>query len=136
MAPDLRVGLAPALLVKLDALMARMAAVGHPMKICQGLRTAEYQHSLYLYGHDGNPGKIRTNCDGYVVKSNHQAAGDGLGHAVDLCFLGNDPFGPTQPWATFGAIAQAEGLRWGGTYKIVDLDHVEMPYLPLPAHAV
>lgn len=125
---DLRAGLAPAFLTKLDIVLDRMAKVGHPMKICQGLRTAEYQHELYLRGRDPqHPGKPVTNCDGYQQKSNHQVHTDGFGHAADCCFLGPDPFGPTQPWATFGAIAESQGLVWGGRFKLVDLDHVEMP---------
>lgn len=125
---DLRIGLSPVLLVKLDIVLDRMAKVGHPMKICQGLRTAEYQHELYLKGRDAtHPGKPVTNCDGFKVKSNHQAKASGLGEAADCCFIGTDPFGAHQPWATFGAIAEAQGLVWGGRFKLVDLDHVELP---------
>lgn len=51
--------------------------------IAEGVRTAEYQHSLYQVGRT-KPGKILTNCDGYKEKSNHQAKADGYGYAVDI----------------------------------------------------
>lgn len=133
---DLRAGLSPVFLIALDAVLEEMAKSGHPMKLCQGLRTAEQQHARYLQGRDpAHPGKLVTNCDGYAVKSNHQPHVDGFGHAADCCFLGPDPFGAAQPWAAFGTLAESQGLRWGGRFRLVDLDHVEMQDLPLPAHA-
>ena len=54
--------------------------------ISQGVRTAEYQNSLYQQGRT-IPGKIVTNADGYKVKSNHQIKSDGLGHAVDIAIM-------------------------------------------------
>lgn len=40
--------------------------------ICETIRTAEYQNSLYQKGRT-TPGSIVTNCDGYKVKSEHQS---------------------------------------------------------------
>ena len=54
--------------------------------ISQGVRTAEYQNSLYQQGRT-IPGKILTNADGYKIKSNHQVKSDGLGHAVDIAIM-------------------------------------------------
>lgn len=51
--------------------------------IAQGVRTAEYQNSLYQVGRT-KPGKIITNCDGYKEKSKHQVKADGYGYAVDI----------------------------------------------------
>jgi len=124
---DLRAGLHPELLKRIDTVLDRMAKCGHPMKICQGVRTAEYQHELFMKGRDPlHPAKPVTNCDGFKVKSNHQTKEDGFGHAADICFQGNDPFGQSQPWATFGAVSESQGLTWGGRFKLVDLDHVEL----------
>lgn len=121
---DLFVGLHPELVARIKQLFARMEAVKHPMKVCQGFRTAEQQHALYLIGRDpvAHPGKPITNCDGYKILSNHQS-----GRAADCCFQGPDPFGPHQPYATYGAVAESLGLKWGGHFALVDLDHVELP---------
>ena len=56
-------------------------------RIAQGVRTAEYQNSLYQQGRT-KPGKIVTNCDGIKNKSNHQAKADGYGHAIDIFVCG------------------------------------------------
>jgi len=60
----------------------------YDFKIVQGLRTAEYQNSLYQQGRT-KPGKIVTKLDGYNRKSNHQAKADGYGHAVDIAVCGH-----------------------------------------------
>jgi len=46
-----------------------------------GLRTLQKQQTLYAQGRT-MPGKIVTNCDGILKKSNHQAE-DGISKAVD-----------------------------------------------------
>ncbi len=129
-------GLHPKLVEKLQRLIAAMTALGYPMQIVQGLRTAEYQQGLYAQGRT-KPGKIVTNCDGIKLKSNHQAASDGFGHAADLAFV-DDPRTPAnETWneelwqrvgPAYGACAKAVGLVWGGDWKsIVDRPHVELP---------
>lgn len=45
---------------------------GLTIGVCETLRTAEYQNSLYQKGRT-KPGSIVTNCDGYKVKSEHQS---------------------------------------------------------------
>ncbi len=60
----------------------------YDFKVVQGLRTAEYQNSLYQQGRT-KPGKIVTKLDGYNRKSNHQAKADGYGHAVDIAVCGH-----------------------------------------------
>ncbi len=120
-------GLSPDLLDKLGRVMAAMAALGHPMKVVQGLRTVEQQQVLYAQGRTA-PGKIVTNCDGIKNKSNHQAAADGFGHAADCAFDDPDPFGEKHPWRAYGACAVASGLVWGGDWKppLIDRPHVEL----------
>lgn len=125
---DYWAGLHPVLITKMQLVLGQMAKAGFPMRPCQGLRTAAYQHSLWMQGRPGGPpGRIVTNCDGYKALSNHQAAQDGLGHAMDCCFEGSDPFGIKQPWKAFGALVEAQGLTWGGRFKLMDLDHAELP---------
>lgn len=120
-------GLHPTLVSKINAVLDVMAKAGHPMRVCQGLRTVAAQQALYAQGRT-KPGKIVTNCDGVLKKSRHQAASDGCGHAVDCAFNDADPFGIKQPWKLYGATVQAQGLVWGGTFSSpVDLDHAELP---------
>lgn len=116
----------PPLLAAVQKVQAQMALEGHPMKICQGVRTAEEQNKLWQQGRI-TPGKIVTNADGVNRKSNHQLKEDGWGHAVDLAFSTGDPFGETQPWARFGELVRAAGLKWGGDWKsLKDRPHVEL----------
>lgn len=125
-------GLHPDLVAKVTRALNWMQGMGHPMRVCQALRTAEYQQGLYASGRT-KPGRILTNCDGVIKKSNHQAAADGLGHAVDCCFVGIDPFLEHDPnaalkWQAYGRAGEAEGLVWGGRFRSpVDLDHLELP---------
>ena len=130
-------GLLPALLDKVNLVLAAMTALRLPMKVCQGVRTAEYEHALWLLGRDAqghvtDAKAIVTNCDGYCVKSNHQQKEDGFGHAVDCCFVGADPFLKADSlavlkWRAYGAAGKAVGLRWGGDFTSpIDDDHLEL----------
>lgn len=118
---DRLAGVHPDLVAKLGQLFEQF-----PLFVVFGLRTAGQQAALWAKGRT-LPGTIVTNCDGLHTKSNHQAHPDGLGHAADIAFQGDDPFGSTHPWAAMGAAANALGLVWGGDFKLVDLDHVELP---------
>ena len=109
---DIRVGVHPTLLTKIDHVLAAIAALGFPMRICQGVRTVDQQQALYAQGRT-TPGPIVTKADGIHTLSNHQAKADGFGHAVDCCFM-TDPFGEHQPWNAYGAMVEAMGLTWGG----------------------
>ena len=126
---DHLLGLNPVLVTKITAVLAQMQESGQPMIVVQGVRTADYQHSLWLKGRDpAHPGPTVTNCDGYHIKSRHQVAPDGLGRAVDCAFTGPDPFNLHHPWAAYGAAVEAQGLVWGGRFSHpIDLDHAELP---------
>jgi len=116
----------PPLLKAVQGVLTQMAAEGHPMRICQGVRTTEEQQKLWQQGRT-TPGKIITNADGVKKKSNHQVREDGWGHAVDCCFTTGDPFGESQPWARFGELVRAAGLKWGGDWvSFKDRPHVEL----------
>nr|DAI40686.1 MAG TPA: L alanyl D glutamate peptidase endolysin [Caudoviricetes sp.] len=117
----------------------------YDFKIIQGLRTAEYQNSLYQQGRT-RPGKIVTKLDGYNRKSNHQAKADGYGHAVDIAVCGHyDQNGNYVKCTTdvemfdnkklveisrhVKAIAKEIGLEivWGGDWKtLYDTPHYEL----------
>lgn len=115
----------PQLANKVNRVLAAMAALGFPMRICQGVRTLADQQALYAKGRT-TPGPIVTNCDGVTRKSNHQPRADGFGYAVDCCFVGADPW--TGPWEVYGACGKAVGLTWGGNFKtLIDRPHLELP---------
>lgn len=98
-----------------------------PMFVVMGVRTVQQQAALYAQGRTA-PGPIVTDKDGIVHKSNHQPHADGLGHAVDLAFTGPLPFDPAHPWDRYGALAEAQGLVWGGRWHtLVDRPHIELP---------
>lgn len=117
----------------------------YDFKIVQGLRTAEYQNSLYQQGRT-KPGKIVTKLDGYNRKSNHQAKADGYGHAVDIAVCGQyDQNGNYVKCTTdaemfdnkklvkiskhIKAVAKDMGLEivWGGEWKtLYDTPHYEL----------
>ena len=106
-----------------------METLGHPMKVIQGVRTAEQQAKLFAQGRTA-PGKKVTNCDGLVKKSRHQVAADGFGHAVDCAFVvgGKVSWDLALPWRLYGEIGKALGLVWGGDWKsLVDRPHLELP---------
>lgn len=120
-------GVHPRLAQSLERILAGMAAFGHPMRVLEGLRTTARQQDLWAQGRS-RPGKIVTQRDGVLKLSAHQ-----LGHAVDCAFF-DDPRTPRdetwdekKPWAVYGAMAEAEGLVWGGRWTTLhDLPHVEM----------
>jgi len=129
---DWAVGLHPDLISRVQRVLTAMTALGLPMRVCQGLRTLAEQQALYAKGRTA-PGPIVTHTDGIIHRSNHQAGADGLGRAVDCCFIGPDPFLDHDPmkaikFAAYGHAGQAVGLTWGGTFTTLqDLDHLELP---------
>lgn len=119
-------GVHPDLVTKIGSVLAAMSALGHPMRVCQGLRTTAQQQALYAQGRTA-PGSIVTKADGVHTRSNHQTHQDGLGHAVDCCFTTGLPFGETQPWRAYGENCKAVGLKWGGDWPTPDRPHTELP---------
>lgn len=121
------VGVFPALVTTVQSVLASMDALGHPMFVIEGVRSAARQKDLYAQGRT-LPGKRVTNCDGITRQSNHQVKPDGYGHAVDCAFVDADPFSEHHPWQEYGAQAEAAGLVWGGHFKALPADdlHVEL----------
>lgn len=119
----------PRLVAAVDKIRRTMEAYGHPMVVTASLRSADEQQALYAQGRT-TPGRIVTNADGVIRKSQHQAQADGYGHAVDMAFIkpdGTISWDQSHPWWIYGAIAQYEGLTWGGSWKTLkDLPHIEV----------
>ena len=120
MATDLLASVHPTLAEKITRALNQMHLEGHPMRVCQGLRTTAQQQALYAQGRTA-PGKIVTRADGVHVLSNHQS-----GRAVDCCFTTGEAFGEHQPWARYGELVRAEGLHWGGDWTHPDRPHAEL----------
>jgi len=59
----------------------------YDFRITHGVRSPEEQNKLFQLGRTVK-GKKVTNCDGYVIKSNHQPKSDGFGYAVDIFICG------------------------------------------------
>jgi len=105
--------------------------------IVQGVRTTQYQQSLYAQGRTVK-GKIVTNADGVKKKSNHQAKSDGYGHAVDLfpfyngkVQLDDKEVIPKLKLISVHIKAVAKclgiGITWGGDFKsLFDPAHFEL----------
>lgn len=135
---DKLVGVHPLLVGAVGRILHAMDILGYPMVVTDGVRTEQEQAALYAKGRTA-PGRIVTNAKGTPdSRSNHQVKADGFGHAVDCCFLidadrdgeVDDPtWDDARPWALYGAMARALGLKWGGdwpTHK-TDRPHVERP---------
>ncbi len=132
-------GVHPELSEKVMRILAAMEVLGFQMMVTDGVRTTGQQQTLYAKGRTikGEPpytsarplGRTVTQADGIVKKSNHQPKSDGLGRAVDCCFLVDDipSWLESHPWHLYGAMAQALGLTWGGAWvNFKDKPHVEM----------
>lgn len=125
MSDDRLTGLHPRLTKPLQQILEAMRALGHPMRVTEGVRTDERQRELYAQGRTA-PGSIVTNCDGVTHRSRHQPQADGYGHAVDCCFDSETPY--EGPWAVYGAAGEALDLVWGGRFtRLVDRPHLELP---------
>jgi peptidoglycan L-alanyl-D-glutamate endopeptidase CwlK len=122
------VGVSPELVAHVGRVLDAMTALGFPMMVTDGVRSTERQRALYAQGRTA-PGAIVTYADGITNKSNHQPHDDGVGHAVDCCFVvaGQPSWDARLPWKAYGAAAEALGLRWGGDWqRLHDLPHIEL----------
>jgi peptidoglycan L-alanyl-D-glutamate endopeptidase CwlK len=118
----------PALVSRVRRILAQLEREGTPMLVTDGFRTVAEQQALYAKGRTKPPlGQSYrvTNIDGVRTVSRHQE-----GRAVDCAFLVNGKLSwkGTLPWPRYGALAEAEGLVWGGRWKsLPDRPHVELP---------
>ena len=114
----------PELYKAMQRVLEAMSALGYPMRVVEGLRTAHRQQTLYAQGRT-KPGPIVTNLDGITKKSKHQT-----GDAVDCAFTdahGKLTWSLEYPWDVYGACGRAVGLTWGGDWKMRDMPHMEWP---------
>ncbi len=122
-------GVHPRLVEAVERVLSAMSDLGFLMIVTDAVRSIEQQQALYAKGRTA-PGPIVTNADGVRHLSNHQAHGDGFGHAVDCTFIvdGKPSWDDSLPWRLYGEMAKSQGLRWGGEFiSIVDKPHIELP---------
>jgi peptidoglycan L-alanyl-D-glutamate endopeptidase CwlK len=120
-------GLHPVLVARVRKVIDAMAQSGHPVFVTEGVRSSTRQQQLFALGRTVKGRKV-TNADGLTKRSNHQVKADGYGHAVDLAFVGPEPFAEDHPWDLLGAIVQDHALVWGGSFtSFPDRPHVELP---------
>ncbi len=124
-------GVHPQLARAYERIADAMNALGAPIFVVEGVRTAARQQELYAQGRTA-PGKIVTQVDGVHVKSKHQPKEDGFGYAVDFAFV-DDPATPNDetwdlkmPWRLAGEMAEYLGLVWGGRWTFGDYGHIEI----------
>ena len=121
MARDLNL-LHPEARKKAQALIEAAKKKGIDIIVTQTLRTKAEQEGLYAQGRS-KPGKIVTNCR--YPQSLHC-----WGVAFDICVIknGKADWQDIAAYNTVGALGQALGLVWGGTWKnFVDRPHFELP---------
>lgn len=101
---------------------------GYTVRVTETFRTASYQNRLWRKGRTSPPiGKQYrvTNCDGYIVKSNHQSS-----LSFDIAFINEDKKVdwnvPETFWNYFGHLCRKYSLKWGGDWKsFKDRPHCE-----------
>jgi len=122
-------GVYPLLAEKVRLILMALDTLDYGATITQSVRTTQQQQALFAQGRT-LPGKIVTNADGVIHRSNHQLHEDGFGHAVDLAFLdehGQPTWSDSSPWSLLGEMATTLGLTWGGHWKTLkDYPHLEL----------
>lgn len=96
---------------------------GMPMRCTEGVRTWARQQEIFNQGRT-TPGPV-------VTRARPGQSYHNYGLAADFCFRGSDPFLEKHPqgmaiWKSFGRLAQAHGLVWGGDFS--DMPHVQLTY--------
>lgn len=104
----------------------RMESLGYKLVLLEGYRSPERQDQLAAMGNHVTNAR--------AFQSYHQ-----FGLAADCAFLrdGKIVISERDPWAMrgyqlYGQEAQAVGLVWGGSWKMMDLGHVELHARKLP----
>lgn len=113
-----REGLNPEFAAKLAVFERKLAESGIHVKMTAGYRSIAGQNALYAQGRT-KPGKVVTKARGGYSWHNY-----GLG--ADYVFIVDGKAVYEGPWQTFGKIAKACGLEWGGSWiKFKDKPHVQ-----------
>jgi len=106
------------------------ALTGRQLFLTCTWRSAARQQELYRIGRRGLPGeKTVTQMDGVTKRSRHMVYPS---EAVDVCVdidpgPGKHPVWDRMAYAPLGPLAAAQGLVWGGAWRMDDYPHIELP---------
>lgn len=127
------------LVQKLDRVLARMKAQRLPMMVTDGFRSVAQQQAIWWFDRLPQPGglwipkpgitKHRTECDGILKLSNHQADKNCQGRAADCTFIinGQPSWHDNLPYHLYAEAQKAEGLVAGFYWPKPDKPHAELP---------
>jgi peptidoglycan L-alanyl-D-glutamate endopeptidase CwlK len=107
---------------KVQELFSLMSEAGYPLRITESIRSLDRQEKLYAQGRTAPGPKVTNARPGY---SYHH-----YGLAVDVCFLGKEPYPKSKDcWEMLGKYANELGITWGGDFKhLVDKPHLQLSY--------
>ena len=97
------------------------------LRVTDGFRSIERQNKLYEIGRTKTKLSPVTNARGGDSLHNY-------GCAIDICFVGKDPYLDNHPksdflWKEFGRIAKIHGFIWGGDFSyLIDRPHIQLTY--------
>lgn len=109
----------------------------YDFSIVSGARTTQEQQELYKQGRTVK-GKIITNCDGVIKKSNHQTKSDNYGYAIDFGIFdrtvpGNIDWNAKEKYKAVAehikniAVQEKVKIVWGGDWQTFkDYPHIEL----------
>ncbi len=86
---------------KVARVQVAMDALGHPVRVVETYRPQERQDELYAKGRTA-PGERVT----WTLNSRHTE-----GRAVDLAFMGPEPYSEQHPWELLRIVAERIGLE-------------------------
>lgn len=115
----------PPFLKKVQAMLDEALAAGISYWVISGFRSYAEQDGLYAQG--------RTTAGGIVTNARGGQSAHQFGIAVDLCRdglidrVGLQPNWKPESYEALRALAPKHGLVWGGSWKFVDLPHVQLP---------
>lgn len=115
----------PPFYAALCGLLSEASATGQDFYAVSGFRAYGEQMALWQQGRMA-PGKVVTNAKGGESAHN-------FGIAVDLCRdglvdrRGLQPNRAPESYEILRELAPKHGLVWGGSWKFVDLPHIQMP---------
>lgn len=134
--------LAPKVQRAVTAILAGMTQAGFRAVQFDTMRTADRQ--AFLYGKGRTVEQCQSagldsawawpDCpDGVVTKAaSHLSSWHGFSCAVDIVENDNSPWNASQAfWNTLGKLARANGLTWGGDWKMLDLPHCQAKSVPV-----
>ena len=106
------------------------------LRVTDGMRSFSAQWDIWMKGRIKGPNGVWNIVDPAQVLT-YATPGESwhnYGLALDSCFLGDDPYlsklEPTESerlWNLYGKLCQDHGLIWGGSWKIPDRPHCELP---------